>query len=59
MKKSAKGLIRVDLVDGEYAYKDCVTPEEEAGGELKVVFLDGKLVREHTLAEVRARLAAS
>jgi nicotinamide phosphoribosyltransferase len=59
MKKSAKGLIRVDLVDGEYVYRDCVSPEEEAGGELKTVFLDGALVREHTLAEIRARIVAS
>lgn len=59
MKKSAKGLIRVDLVGGEYVYTDCATPEQEAGGELKTVFLDGKLVREHTLAEIRARLAAA
>ncbi len=58
MKKSAKGLIRVDLVNGEYVYRDQVTPEEEAGGELKTVFLDGKLVREHTLAEIRARVLA-
>jgi nicotinamide phosphoribosyltransferase len=58
MKKSAKGLIRVDLVDGEYVYTDCVTPEQEAGGELKTVFLDGRLEREHTVAEIRARVLA-
>jgi nicotinamide phosphoribosyltransferase len=58
MKKSAKGLIRVDKIDGEYVYADCVTPEQEQGGELKTVFLDGKLLIDHTLAEIRARVLA-
>ena len=56
MKKSAKGLLRVDKVDGEYVLRDCVTPEEEADGELKEVFRDGKLLIDHTLAEIRARV---
>jgi len=56
MKKSAKGLIRVDLVNGQYVYTDCVTPEQEEGGELKTVFLNGKLLIDHTLAEIRARV---
>jgi len=59
MKKSAKGLIRVDLVDGHYTYEDCVTPEEEEKGELKTVFLDGKLIIDHTLAEIRGRINKS
>lgn len=58
MKKSAKGLIRVDGTNGHYTYKDCVTPEEEEGGELKTVFLDGKLLIDQTLAEIRARVLA-
>lgn len=59
MKKSAKGLLRVDLIDGEYQLKDQCTPEEEAGGELKEVFRDGKLLKDYSLAEVRANLAAN
>lgn len=59
MKKSAKGLLRVDLVDGEYKLKDQCTPEEEAGGELKTVFLDGKLLIEHNLAQIRERVKNS
>ncbi len=59
MKKSAKGLLRVDLVNGQYVLKDCATPEEEAGGELKTVFLDGRLLVDHTLQEIRTRVAAS
>ena len=57
MKKSAKGLIRVDGTNGHYTYKDCVTPEEEEGGELKTVFLDGKLLIDQSLAEIRARIS--
>lgn len=59
MKKSAKGLLRVDLIDGEYVMRDQCTPEEEAGGELKEVFRDGKLLVDHTLAEIRARVQSS
>ena len=59
MKKSAKGLLRVDLVNGEYVLKDQCTQEEEAGGELKEVFRDGKLLIEQSLSEIRARVAAS
>ncbi len=59
LKKSAKGLLRVTLEDGLYILKDQCTPEEEAGGELKPVFRDGKLLVDHTLAEIRARVEAS
>lgn len=58
MKKSAKGLLRVDLVDGEYKLKDQCTVEEESGGELKPVFCDGKLLVDFSLSQVRANLAA-
>lgn len=56
-KKSATGLLRVDKVDGVYVLRDKVTKEEEAGGELKSVFRDGKLLVDHKLSEIRARLA--
>lgn len=56
LKKSAKGLLRVDLINGEYVLKDQCSWEEEAGGELKTVFCDGKLIKDLTLAEIRDRL---
>lgn len=59
MKKSAKGLLRVDLIEGEYVLKDCCTVEEEKGGELKEVFRDGKLLIDHSLSEIRARVNES
>lgn len=52
MKKSARGLIRVDLENGEYVLKDRQTWETE-GGELKTVFRDGLLVRDYTLQDIR------
>ena len=54
-KKSAKGLLMVQ--DG--VLFDQVTPEQEETGDLKLVFLDGKLVVEHSLAEIRQRISDS
>lgn len=56
VKKSAKGLLRVELVDGEYVLLDGQTVEQEQLGELKVVYEDGNLLKEVSLAEIRARL---
>jgi nicotinamide phosphoribosyltransferase len=58
MKKSAKGLLRVDMVNGHYTLRDCVTPTEEEGGELKTVFLDGKLIKDWKFSEIRETAAA-
>jgi nicotinamide phosphoribosyltransferase len=56
LKKSAKGLLRVELQGGEYILLDEQSEAQEALGELQVVFVDGKLVKEVSLAEIRARL---
>ena len=55
-KKSAKGRMRVDLVNGEYVTVDGVTSEEEAKGELVPIYQDGKLLVETNLEEIRDRL---
>jgi nicotinamide phosphoribosyltransferase len=52
-KKSAKGLLRVDRINGKLVMTDDVTPEQEQGGLLEVVFENGKLVKETTLEEIR------
>lgn len=58
-KKSAKGLLAVFKDDkGEYYLKDQCTLEEEKTGELKTVFLNSKLMKDFSLAEVRANLAS-
>jgi len=59
MKKSAKGLLRVELVNGEYVLYDQQTPEQEEQGELATVFLNGRLTRFQTLKEIRDRLNSS
>ncbi|RYG04451.1 MAG: nicotinate phosphoribosyltransferase [Chitinophagaceae bacterium] len=56
-KKSAKGLMQVYRNEnGKLALKDECTWEEEAKGELKTVFKDGKLVVDLTLDEIRQTL---
>jgi nicotinamide phosphoribosyltransferase len=57
-KKSARGLLRVERVNGEFRLFDEQSREEERSGELRVVFENGKAANDVTLSEVRARLAA-
>lgn len=57
LKQSARGLLRVDLVDGDYVLTDKVTAEQEAGGELKVRFKDGKFFNVENIDTIRKRLA--
>ncbi|AXO79345.1 nicotinate phosphoribosyltransferase [Olleya aquimaris] len=56
VKKSAKGLIKVDLVDGEFVLVDQVTPEEENKGELQVIYENGQFLNPITLQEIRDRV---
>lgn len=57
-KKSAKGLMQVYRNENtrKLELKDQCTWEEEAKGELKTVFKDGKLVVDDSLAAIRKRL---
>ena len=59
MKKSKKGLLQVYRDNGILKCKDQCTWTEEAQGELKTVFEDGKLLVDHTLAEIRERVRSS
>ena len=56
-KKSAKGLMKITLENGNYQLHDEVSWDEEKTGELKEVFRDGKLTHTTTLAEIRSRIA--
>ena len=58
-KKSAKGLMKIDLIDGVYHLTDNVSWEEEKQGELKEVFRDGKLLTEQSLSEIRTRVKSA
>lgn len=55
-KKSARGLLRVELENGKYVLYDQQTREQEQQGELKTVFKDGNLIRETSLTEIRERV---
>lgn len=51
-KKSAKGLMRVELIDGKYQLFDSVAGEDE-GGELTTVFRNGEITKTITFNEIR------
>lgn len=55
-KHSAKGLLWVGESGGRIVLDDNVPKQAEQESMLKTVFKDGKLVRETTLAEIRARI---
>ena len=56
VKKSAKGLLRVEKKGNDFVLYDQQTREQEAQGELKVVFEDGVAYNTTSLAEIRQRL---
>jgi len=56
VKKSAKGLLRVELIDNEYVLFDEQTEDQEKQGALEVVYENGNLVKEVSLADIRKRL---
>ena len=57
-KKSAKGLIKINKENGCFTLQDQVNWQEEAQGELKEVFCDGKLLVDQSLSEVRQRISS-
>lgn len=57
VKKSAKGLLRVEEENGMFVLYDEQTEEQEEQGVLVTVFKDGKLTVEQTLDMIRARVA--
>ncbi len=56
-KKSAKGLMKIELENGKYKLIDQVSWEEEKQGELKEVFRDGKLLIDYSLIDIRKQVA--
>lgn len=55
-KKSAKGLLRIEIENGEYVLYDQSNWEEEKKGELREVYRDGKVLVEEKLSEIRMRV---
>lgn len=58
-KKSAKGLLSVQKENDILVLHDQQTWGQEQTGELKTVFLNGKLTKETTLTEIRERINES
>ncbi|QXP53115.1 nicotinate phosphoribosyltransferase [Cellulophaga sp. HaHa_2_1] len=56
VKKSAKGLIKVAVVDGEFVLVDQVTLAVESEGALQVIYEDGKFMNQVNLQEIRDRI---
>jgi nicotinamide phosphoribosyltransferase len=59
IKKSAKGLVKVDLVGNEYVLVDQASVEEEEQGELQIIYKDGAFLNEVILQDVRERINES
>jgi len=57
VKKSAKGLLRIEESENGFTLFDEQTAEQEQGGALKNVFENGKLQYECTLDQIRERLS--
>lgn len=53
IKKSAKGLLRVEREDDKFVLYDQQTRDQEKQGELQVVFQDGVTYNKQSLAEIR------
>lgn len=56
VKKSAKGLLRVEKIDGKFVLFDQQDWESETQGDMYTVFYNGKLIYKQTLSDIRARL---
>ena len=55
-KKSAKGLMRVDLINDKYITHDQVSWEAESGGCLKPIYSDGTILSREKFSTIKARL---
>lgn len=56
LKKSARGLLRVDEVDGQLTLREDVSWAEELDGELQLVFCDGHAANLQTIDTIRERV---
>jgi nicotinamide phosphoribosyltransferase len=55
-KKSAKGLLKVVLLNGTLVLEDQQTKNQEDEGELKTIFKNGKILKEYSLNDIRNKL---
>jgi nicotinamide phosphoribosyltransferase len=55
-KKSAQGLLRVEKQGDKFILYQQQTEIQEKQGSLETIFLDGKLIKTHTLKQIRQRI---
>ncbi len=56
IKKSAKGLLRVEEENGSYVLYDQQSEEQEKQGAFEIIFEDGNLIKDQSLADIRKKL---
>lgn len=56
LKKSARGLLRVEFEGDKFVLHDQQTREQESGGLLREIFRDSKMMHMDTLSRIRQRL---
>lgn len=56
LKKSAKGLVSIQEINGKLALKDCCTWNEEKTGYLTSVFKDGEFISKTTITKIRYKI---
>jgi nicotinamide phosphoribosyltransferase len=56
-KKSAKGFLRMDKIDGEYVLSQNLTQDEAEGGALELVYENGTILRTQSFADIRQTLS--
>jgi nicotinamide phosphoribosyltransferase len=56
VKRSAKGLLRIEHINGTFVQYDQQTPEQENRGMLSEIFCDGEVYDTHDISEIRHRL---
>lgn len=56
VKKSAKGLVKIDLINNEYALVDQVNEAQEKEGELLKIYENGQFINSVGLQEIRDRI---
>ncbi|QTD37220.1 nicotinate phosphoribosyltransferase [Polaribacter batillariae] len=56
IKKSAKGLLKVEIINNEYTLVDEVSEKEENEGELKMIYENGEFFNQIILEEIRERI---
>jgi len=59
IKKSAKGLVKVEQIDGEYVLIDQVDKTQEQEGELRIIYENGKFINTTNLSEIRSKINSS